>query len=152
QKLTAIVTYATIISVFFIGLELFTAFYSQVPAHGMYSLIYLFAGLEGHGKLVPWMWIFVVLALLALVLLINPAMRARDNYLQLACAAVFVSMWIEKGIGLVIGGFIPNAFERVTEYVPTLPETLIALGIWAAGFLILTILYKIAITVKEETV
>jgi len=150
QKLAVIVTYATITSVFFVGLELFTAFYSQAPAHGMYSLIYLFAGLEGYGKLVPWMWAFVLLAVVALVLLINPATRVKDSYLQLACAAVFVSMWIEKGIGLVIGGFIPNAFERVTEYVPTLPEALITLGIWATGFFILTILYKIAITVKEE--
>ncbi|QGP90710.1 Polysulfide reductase, NrfD [Neomoorella glycerini] len=152
QKLAAIVTYATIISVFFVGLEIFTAFYSQVPAHGMSSIIYLFAGLDGHGKLVPWMWTFAILAVLALVLLINPATRTRDTYLQAACAAVFISMWIEKGIGLVIGGFIPNPFERVTEYVPTLPETLIALGVWATGFLILTFLYKIAIAVKEETV
>ncbi len=152
QKLAAIVTYATIISVFFVGLELFTAFYSQVPAHGMDSLTYLFVGLEGHGKLVPWMWTFVVLAVLALVLLINPVTRGKDGYLLLACGAVFIAMWIEKGIGLVIGGFVPNAFERVTEYIPTLPEALIALGIWAAGFLILTILYKIAIAVKEETV
>ncbi|CEP67325.1 NrfD family [Moorella glycerini] len=152
QKLAAIVTYATIISVFFVGLEIFTAFYSQVPAHGMDTLKYLFAGLDGHGKLVPWMWTFAILAVLALVLLINPRTRARDTYLQAACVAVFVSMWIEKGIGLVIGGFIPNPFERVTEYVPTLPETLIALGVWATGFLILTFLYKIAIAVKEETV
>ncbi|KYH32410.1 sulfate reduction electron transfer complex DsrMKJOP subunit DsrP [Neomoorella mulderi] len=152
QKLAAIVTYATIISVFFVGLEFFTAFYSQVPAHGLDTLKYLFAGLDGHGKLVPWMWTFAILAVLALVLLINPRTRTRDTYLQAACVAVFVSMWIEKGIGLVIGGFIPNPFERVTEYVPTLPETLIALGVWATGFLILTFLYKIAIAVKEETV
>ncbi|WP_406676477.1 sulfate reduction electron transfer complex DsrMKJOP subunit DsrP [Moorella sp. ACPs] len=152
QKLAAIVTYATIVSAFFIGLEFFTAFYSQVPAHGMYTLKYLFAGLDGHGKLVSWMWAFAILVVLALVLLINPETRARDSYLQVACAAVFVSMWIEKGIGLVIGGFIPNPFERVTEYVPTLPETLIALGVWATGLLVLTFLYKIAISVKEETV
>ncbi|GEA16044.1 Hdr menaquinol oxidoreductase integral membrane subunit [Moorella sp. E308F] len=152
QKLAAIVTYATIVSTFFIGLEFFTAFYSQVPAHGIYTLKYLFAGLDGHSRLVSWMWAFAILVVFALVLLINPGTRTRDSYLQLACAAVFVSMWIEKGIGLVIGGFVPNPFERVTEYVPTLPEILIALGVWATGFLVLTFLYKIAISVKEETV
>lgn len=152
QKLAGIVTYATAISAFFIGLEFFTAFYSQVPAHGMTSLAYLFWGLEGHGKLVPWMWVFVLLLALALVLLINPQTRAQEKWLKLASAAVFLGMWIEKGIGLVIAGFIPNPLEKVVEYVPTLPEALIALGIWAAGFLILTLLYKITIAVKEETV
>ncbi|KKM09740.1 menaquinol oxidoreductase [Clostridiales bacterium PH28_bin88] len=151
QKLAPIVTYAMALSVFFVGLEFFTAFYSQVPAHGMHSLTYLFVGLEGHGNLVPFMWIFVLLAVVALVLLINPKTRQRESTLKAACAAVFISLWIEKGLGLVIGGFIPNAFERVTEYAPTLPEVLITLGIWATGGLILTVLYKVAISVKEET-
>ncbi|AKX94395.1 Hdr menaquinol oxidoreductase integral membrane subunit [Moorella thermoacetica] len=150
DKLAAIVTYATIISVFFVGLEFFTAFYSQVPAHGMDSLIYLFAGLDGHAKLVPLMWLFAVLAVIALVLLINPRTRNREATLIAACGAVFISMWLEKGIGLVIGGFIPNAFNRVTEYSPTPLEMLITLGIWAVGALILTFLYKIAIAVKED--
>ncbi|MGI9952988.1 NrfD/PsrC family molybdoenzyme membrane anchor subunit [Moorellaceae bacterium AZ2] len=151
QKLAAIVTYAMIVTVFFVGLEFFTAFYSQVPAHGMRSLQYLFAGLEGHGKMVPVMWLFIILSAVALVLLINPLTRARESTLLVACAAVFVALWIEKGLGLVIAGFIPNPFERVTEYVPTLPESLIALGIWASGLLILTILYKIVVAVKKET-
>jgi len=50
-----------------------------------------------------------------------------------------------------VGGFIPNPFEGVTEYWPTLRETSIALGVWALGFLVLTLLYKIAISVREET-
>lgn len=151
NKLAAIITYAMIISVFFIGLEFFTAFYSQVPAHGMDTLLYLFAGLDGHGKLVPLMWLFAILAVIALILLINPRTRTREKTLMVACGAVFVSMWLEKGLGLVIGGFIPNAFNQVTEYSPTPLEMLITLGIWAIGALILTFLYKIAVTVKEES-
>ncbi|GAW91760.1 sulfate reduction electron transfer complex DsrMKJOP subunit DsrP [Calderihabitans maritimus] len=151
QKLAVIVTYATVISVFFVGLEFFTAFYSQVPAHGMHSLEYLFFGLDGHGRLVPLMWMFVILAAVALVLLINSKTREKESTLIVACVAVFVSMLIEKGLGLVVGGFVPNPFEIVTEYSPTLPEILITLGIWATGFLVLTIFYKIAVSVKEET-
>lgn len=150
QKLASIVTYATIISAFFIGLEFFTAFYSQVPAHGMHTLKYLFVGLEGHAMLVPFMWTFILLLIAALVILLNPSTRTKDGLLQLACAAVFIAMWIEKGIGLVVGGFIPNPFERVVEYVPTLPEIMIALGVWAVGLLVLTLLYKIAVSVKEK--
>jgi molybdopterin-containing oxidoreductase family membrane subunit len=71
--------------------------------------------------------------------------------LAFASAAVFISLWIDKGFGLIVGGFVPNPFERITEYWPTTPEFLIALGVWSIGFLILTVLYKIAISVKEES-
>jgi molybdopterin-containing oxidoreductase family membrane subunit len=149
DKLSQIMTYAMIISVFFVGLELFTAMYSQIPSH-LHSLQYLFFGLEGHRKLVPFMWLFSILAVVALVLLINPKTRKDDKTLQLASAAVFFSMWLEKGLGLIIAGFIPNPFDQVREYMPSLPEVLIVAGVWATGFLVLTLLYKIAVSVKEE--
>ncbi|MEF9475246.1 MAG: polysulfide reductase NrfD [Candidatus Mariimomonas ferrooxydans] len=149
QAVGKIVTYAMIANVFFLGLELFTAFYSQIPGH-MHSFEYLYFGLEGHDKLVPLMWTSSILAVVSLILLINPNMRKNESMHVLACAAVFISLWIDKGFGLVIGGFVPNPFGRITEYFSTLPEVLISLGIWAVGFLILTVLYRIAVAVKEE--
>ncbi|MBP1718630.1 MAG: menaquinol oxidoreductase, partial [Deltaproteobacteria bacterium] len=74
-----------------------------------------------------------------------------EGLLALACGAVFFSLWIEKGLGLVVTGFIPSPLDRITEYTPTGPEVAITLGVWALGFLILTVLFKIAISVKEET-
>lgn len=149
QKLAQIVCYAMILNVFFALLEVFTAFYSQIPSH-MHSLEYLFAGLEGHGRLVPFMWAAVVLAVGGIVLLIVPSTRRNETTLAVAAAAVFVAAWIDKGMGLVVGGFVPNPFEKVVEYAPTAPELLITLGVWAIGFFVLTVLYKIAISVKEE--
>jgi molybdopterin-containing oxidoreductase family membrane subunit len=149
QKLSVVMTYALIISVFFVGLEFFTAFYSQIPGH-MASLKYLFIGLQGHGKLMPFMWLFVLLAVVALAILINPKTRENERTLLIGCAATFFAMWLEKGLGLVVAGFIPNMFEVVREYTPTPPEVLIVLGVWATGFFVLTLLYKIAVTVKEE--
>jgi molybdopterin-containing oxidoreductase family membrane subunit len=149
QKLSVIMTYAMIISVFFVGLEIFTAFYSQIPGH-MAAIKYLFVGLEGHAKLVPFMWLFAVLSVFALVILINPKTRENDKTLLMGCAAVFFAMWLEKGLGLVVAGFIPNMFEVVREYIPTPPEILIVLAVWATGTFLLTLLYKIAVTVKEE--
>jgi molybdopterin-containing oxidoreductase family membrane subunit len=149
DRLSVIMTYAMIISIFFVGLEFFTAFYSNIPSH-KHALEYLFVGLEGHGKLVPFMWAFVILAFAGLALLINPKTRKDEKTLKIACVCVFTSMWLEKGLGLVVAGFIPNPFEHVNEYAPTIPEIMIGLGIWATGFLVLTILYKIAISVKEE--
>ncbi len=149
RTLGGIVAYAFIINVFFFLLEIFTAFYSQIPGH-MHSIEYLFVGLEGHTNLVPWMWTATGFAVVALVLLIVPATRRKEDTLAVACAAVIISTWIDKGFGLVIGGFTPNPFERVTVYWPTTPEVLISAAIWATGFFLLTVLYKIVVGVKEE--
>ncbi|MGE5237752.1 MAG: sulfate reduction electron transfer complex DsrMKJOP subunit DsrP [Chloroflexota bacterium] len=150
QALGRIVTYFMITNVFFLGLEFFTAFYSSIPGHTS-SFVYLYAGLEGHNKLVPMMWISTCLAAVALILLIFPQLRRNETVLAIASVAVFFSLWIDKGFGLIVGGFVPNTFERITEYWPTLPETFIGLAVWAIGFLVLTILYKIAVSIKEES-
>lgn len=149
RTLGGIVAYAMILNVFFMLLEVFTAFYSQIPGH-MHSLVYLFTGLEGHGRLVPLMWTAAFFAIVSLILLIVPAARRKESILLLACISVIISTWIDKGFGLVVGGFIPNPFERVVEYWPTVPEICISIGVWATGFFIITVLYKITSSVKEE--
>jgi Ni/Fe-hydrogenase subunit HybB-like protein len=150
RTLSGIVTYAMILNVFFFLLECFTAFYSQIPGH-MHTIVYLFAGLHGHTGLVPWMWTSAFFWVVSLVLLIVPAGRRANDVLAVACVAVFIGCYIDKGVGLVIGGFIPNPLEHITEYVATVPEVLITLGVWATGFFVMSALYKVAITVKEET-
>ncbi len=149
RTLGGIVAYAMILNVFFFLLELFTAFYSQIPDH-MRPVIFLFKGLEGHGRLVPWMWTSAIFAFIALLLLIIPHTRRNEETLLIACASVIIATWIDKGLGLVIGGFTPNPFGRITDYWPTKPEVMISIGVYALGFLVLTLLYKMAISVKEE--
>jgi molybdopterin-containing oxidoreductase family membrane subunit len=151
QTLGKIVTYCMLINVFFLGLEFFTAFYSQIPGH-MHSFVYLYTGLHGHSQLVPVMWLSSILAVIAIALPVFPQIRKNESLLAVACVSTFFSLWIDKGFGLVIGGFVPNPFEKITEYWPTLPEALITLAVWSIGFLVLTILYKIAISVKEDVV
>lgn len=147
--LAIIVTYAMILNVFFFMLEVFTAFYSQIPGH-MHPIVFLFKGLQGHGNFVPWMWTAAVFAILSLVLLIVPATRRNEGTLTVACIILIIATWIDKGLGLIVGGFTPTPFHTVTEYWPTTPEMLITIGVWATGFFVLTILYKIAVSVKEE--
>ena len=149
RTLAGIVTYAMILNVFFLLLEVFTAFYSQIPGH-METFVYLFWGLEGHAKMVPWMWTSAFFMLVSLVLLIVPAFRRNEKILVLGCISVFIATWIDKGLGLVVGGFIPNPLNKVFEYWPTIPEVIISLGVWATGFFVLSVLYKIAVSVKEE--
>lgn len=149
RTLGGIVAYAMILNVFFFLLEVFTAFYSQIPGH-MHSIEFLFEGLDGYGKLAPWMWTATGVAVVALVLLIVPATRRKNDTLAVACIAVIVATWIDKGLGLIIGGFSPNMFDTVTPYWPTTPEILITIGVLAVGFFVLTILYKVAVSIKEE--
>ena len=149
QSLAKIVTYAIIINVFFFLCEVFTAFYSNIPGH-MVHIKYLFVGLHGHNAYVPWMWSAMSLMVIGIILLLIPACRKNENILIVACITVFVGAWIDKGLGMISGGFVPNPLHHVNEYIPSFPELVISLGVWAAGFLVLTILFKIAVSVKEE--
>lgn len=150
QAISKIVTYAMFANVFFLCLELFTALYSGIPSHA-HSFEYLYLGLDGHAKLVPLMWVSTLFAVASLVLLVFPSLRRNERLLAVACVILFISLWIDKGFGLVIGGFVPNPMDKVVEYWPTMLETIITLGIWAIGLLVLTFLYRIAIAVREET-
>jgi Ni/Fe-hydrogenase subunit HybB-like protein len=144
-----IVTYAMSVNVFFVGLELFTALYSDIPEH-VEHFTYLYLGLHGHAVLAPWMWASLALAGLSLVLLLVPRLRRNETLLAVAAVAVVGSLWIDKGLGMVVTGFVPSPLEHVTEYWPTLREGLIVLGVYALGALVLTVLYKVAIATREE--
>ena len=149
RKLAEIVTYAMAINVFFVLVEIFTAAYSDIPDHVLH-FEYLFFGLGGNARLVPWMWVSEFLAVVALVLLVNPGTRKKNATLILACVAVFGSIWIDKGLGMIVTGFVPNPLGRVVDYWPTLTEVMIGIGVYAVGALLVTIFYRIALAVKEE--
>lgn len=113
-------------------------------------LQYLYFGLDGNTAMVAFTWISSVLAVLSLILLINPKTRNNLRILPVACAMVFISLWIEKGLELVVVRFIPSPLGTVTEYLPTFPELMISMGVYALGALVITVLYKIAISIKGE--
>ncbi len=148
RKLGLIVTYAMTVNVFFLMLELFTAFYSNKPEH-MEPFAYLFFGLHGDATLAPMTWLSLLLGLSALAVLLVPRWRTSESLLALAAAAVFVSLWLEKGLGLIVAGFVPSPLQAVTAYVPTAPEMMIVIGIWAIGALLVTLLFNITVAIRE---
>jgi len=154
DKLVTIILYAAIINAFFVLLEFFVGFYSNIPGHKA-TLTYLFFGLEHHGEvydnLVPFLWGFVALGVAGVTLLALPYTRRQNEFwLGVGCVCLFISLWLDKGIGFVLGGFVPNPLEQVVEYYPTLNEIMITIGVWSTGFFILTVLYKIAVGVEHE--
>ena len=147
QTLALIVTYGLLANLFFLGCEIFVAFYSGIPSH-MDHIKYLYAGLHGKSALVPFMWTSVAAMVTGLTLLIIPKTRKNETLLVFSCILVFVGTWIDKGLGMISGGFVPSPLHHVTEYAPSLHELVISAGVTAIGLLILTVLYKITLSVK----
>ena len=143
QLLATIVTWCLGIAIFLTLSEVVIELYARTEhANGLY---YLMFGLHGLTGLVPWFWSAIVLMVLAFVLFLVPGVRRDPKRLPIPCAMAFAGIWIEKGMGLIVPGFIPSPIGEVTEYFPTLVEVMMTLGIWAFGFFILTILLKGAI-------
>ena len=149
KKLATIATYASIANFFFIGMEFFTAFYSNIPGH-MHSLEYLYFGLEGKYQMVPWMWFSIFAGISSIAMFLFQHLKPSKNVLIIACIGIIISLWIDKGIGLIIGGFMPSPEGEIVEYNTTFIEITVTLGIWAIGLLILTTLLKIVISVKKS--
>ena len=97
------------------------------------------------------MWSSVFLMLTAIVLLLIPKTRKNEIALIFLCIFIFCGTWIDKGLGMMAGGFIPSPLHRITEYTPSIHELLISAGIAAIGMLVLTMLYKITIRVKDNS-
>jgi Ni/Fe-hydrogenase subunit HybB-like protein len=146
DMLALVMTVSLQISLFFVIAELFTDFYNETSHAG--SMRYLFFGLGGLGSLKPWIWTALAMNVVAVVILSIHRLRQTPKMLNLACALAFVGIWIEKGMGLVVPGFIPTPLGEVFEYSPTLREVLVSLGIWALGALVFTLLAKASIAIE----
>ena len=149
QTLSKIVCWAIIANLFFFFCEVFVVFYSNIPGH-LAHMQYLLFGYHGYHALVPWMWTGITLMILGAVFLVIPQLRNNKTLLPFTCAMIFIGAWIDKGLGMISGGFVPSPLHHVTEYAPSGKEIIITLAVYATGFLILTILFKLATQVKEE--
>ncbi len=144
--LRGIVQVSMLINVFLLLNEVFKEFYTD-NLHVAASQ-YLFFGLHGHHALVPWIWTAIGCNLVALVLLLLPVTRSL-RWLDVACVLAIVGIWIEKGMGLVVPGFIPSPLGEIVEYSPSLNETLVCFGIWAFGILCYTLLLRVAVPILQ---
>jgi len=146
KKIAMIVTVAAQINLIMLVSELFKEFYA--PTHHSESAYYLFFGLHGKNALLPWIWTAIPLNVLATVMLTFGKLRNNLKVLYFCCFILFVAIWIEKGFGLIVPGFIPGAYGKIVEYLPTGIEIGVTLGIWALGAFVFTILAKTAIGIE----
>ena len=144
-KISELIAYAMGINLFLFAAEFFKEFYSG-SVH-LAPMKYLYFGLHDHNNLVPWMWTAFLFNLTAFVIFLNTKIRENFLVLNFACILVIIGVYIEKGMGLIIPGFIPSTLGEIYEYTPTWIEKGVALGIWALGALIYTLLVKFAIPI-----
>jgi Ni/Fe-hydrogenase subunit HybB-like protein len=146
--LTNIMRVTILINLLMVASEIFTEFYSGTSHTA--SARYLYFGLHGAHGLVPWVWTAVAFGVVAAVLLLRPQVVGHKVQLTLGCLLAFVGVWIEKGMGLIIPGFVPSTLHEIVEYAPSLVEWQISAGIWALGLLIYTVALKIGLPVLRS--
>ena len=144
--LKRIMTYTMLINLFLLGCEVFKEFYTD-STHVL-SARYLFFGIHGHGMLVPYIWSAILMELFAIFVLLTPNLRNNWKFMRVACVMAFVGIWVEKGMGLIVPGFIPTPLGDLVEYTPSKIEILVSLGIWSFGALIFTMMGKVVIAIE----
>ncbi len=148
RKLRLIITISAIINLIMLFSEIFKEFY--FPTHHSSSAVYLFFGMDGHNSLVPWIWTSVIINLLAtLVIAFNPG-KDNPKVLLPACGFLFVAVWMEKGIGLIVPGLIPSPLGEVVDYLPTWVELGVTLGILCLGITVVTWLIRTALIIEKR--
>ena len=145
HKIAELIAYAMGFNLFLLAAEMFKEFYSGT-IH-MAPIQYMYFGLHGHYGLVPWLWMALVFNVIAFSLFLSPRFRQNPITLNLACFLVIVGVYVEKGMGLIVPGFIPGTLGEIYEYWPTNPEILVAGGVWALGALLYTLMLKFVIPI-----
>jgi Ni/Fe-hydrogenase subunit HybB-like protein len=145
-KVAELIAYAMFLNLFLLAVEIYKEYYSDTVHIAPFK--YLFEGIHGHNHLVPWIWAAMAMNVTAFFLFLLPATRKRLATLNLGCLLIIVGVWIEKGPGFVIPGFVPDPLGEIYNYVPNLLELIVSFGIWAVGLLIFTLLMKVAIPIE----
>ncbi len=146
-KIAELMAYAMFLNLFLLGAELFKEYYSAT-VH-LAPMEYLFQGLNGHHPLVPWIWTAMGLNVTAFFIFLIP--KTRENLVTLNMGSLFIilGVWIEKGLGLIVPGFIPDPLGEIYDYLPNSHEVAVSLGIWALGLLIFTLFMRVAIPIQR---
>ena len=141
-KIAELMAYAMALNLFLLGAEVFKEYYSNTEH--LIHMQYMFAGIGEYTSIVPWMWLSVFCSIAAFVLFLIPATRRNVLTLNVGCVLIYAGVYLEKGMGLVIPGMTPDTLGEIYEYVPSRNEILVSMGVFAIGFLLFTLMVKVA--------
>ena len=141
-KVAELMAYTMFINLFLLGAEVFKDFYSDTEH--LVHMRYMFLGLGEHTAIVPYMWLSVFCSVVAFLLFLIPQTRRNPITLNLGCILIYIGVYLEKGMGLVIPGMTPDTLGEIYEYFPSNNELWISAGIFSIGFLLFTLMVKVA--------
>jgi len=144
-KVAELMAYTMGFMLFLTFAEVFKEFYSGTQ-HLVYTR-YLWFGLKGQHSLVPFAWGSVACGLAAFLLFLIPRTRTNWFTLNLGCGLIYASVYIEKGMGLIIPGLTPDPLGEIYVYTPSLTEILVAAGIFGIGLLVFTLMLKVVVPI-----
>ncbi|WP_243300646.1 sulfate reduction electron transfer complex DsrMKJOP subunit DsrP [Geothrix oryzisoli] len=142
-KVAELMAYTMGFNLFLTAAEAFKELYSGTE-HMVYFQ-YLLFGLKGHTTLVPYAWASILCGLAAFILFLVPRTRTNWVTLNIGCVLIYASVYIEKGMGLIIPGLTPDVLGDIYVYRPSFTEIAVAAGIFAIGFLVFTLMLKAAV-------
>jgi Ni/Fe-hydrogenase subunit HybB-like protein len=149
HKIAELMAYAMFINLFLLGAEIFKEYYSATE-HLLFTQ-YLWSGIGEHKALVPFAWLALTCNTLAFGLFLWPKTRKSFLGLNAGCILIWAGCYIEKGMGLVIPGMTPDTLGEIYEYTPTRTEWSVAAGVFGVGFLVFTVLVKVAVPILTGT-
>jgi Ni/Fe-hydrogenase subunit HybB-like protein len=147
-KIAELMAYAMFINLFFFGAEVFKEIYSNTEH--LVHLKYLFVGVGDNKDIVFYGWTSLVISVIAFLLFLIPKTRKNVVTLNIGAVLIWFGVYIEKGIALLIPGYTPDTLGQIYVYRPSMIEIKVSTAIFAIGFLIFTIITKIAIAINFE--
>jgi molybdopterin-containing oxidoreductase family membrane subunit len=145
QKIAELMAYAMFVNLFLLGAEIFKEYYSG-SEHLLHTQ-YLWSGIDGHGPLVPYAWISLFCSVVAFLLFLVPRTRRHPVTLNAGCLLIWAGVYIEKGICVILPGMTPDTLGEIYEYTATGTEWAVGAGIFGIGFLVFTVLVKVAVPI-----
>ena len=148
-KISELMAYAMFLNLFLLGAEIFKEYYSA-SEHLLYTQ-YVWSGIGEHRALVPFAWFGLACSVIAFLILLVPRTRKSFVTLNLGCVLIWIGVYIEKGMALVIPGMTPDTLGEIYEYTPSATEVAVSAGVFGVGFLVFTLLVKIAVPILYGT-
>jgi Ni/Fe-hydrogenase subunit HybB-like protein len=147
-RIAELMVYAMFIYLFFTIAELFKEFYSGTE-HILYWQ-YLLFGIGDNKEIVLYSWSSIIMGCIAFILFLIPSTRKNFVTLNIGAVLIYASVYVEKGIALIIPGFTPDVLGQIYVYTPSMTEIRTATMIFSLGFLLFTFLVKVAIAIVFE--
>ena len=149
HKVAELMAYAMALNLFLFGAEVFKEYYSNTQHLVHYE--YLFSGLNGvPSPIAPYAWASLVFAIISFFIFLIPTTRKLPLTMNIGCVMIYLSVYIEKGIALIIPGYVPDPLGQVYPYFPSATEIRVAVGVFGVGFLLFTLMVKVSVSILFE--